>query len=78
MLKGMVYERGEPPMFERLRYVLIHVLSDGTPNAVQPVSSLDEAYRKLKALTEREGGGWHIFDLKENRRLDFPRSKGDK
>ncbi len=64
-------------MFERSRYVLIHVLPDGTPNAVQPVSNLDEAYRKLKALQEREGGGWHIFDLEENKRVEFPRSNDE-
>jgi len=57
-------------MFERSRYVLIHVLPDGTPNAVQPVSSLEEARRKLKALTQREESGWHIFDLEENKRVE--------
>lgn len=59
-------------MFKRSRYVLIHVLPDGTPNAVQPVASLDEAHRKLKVLTQSEDGGWHIFDLEENRPLEFP------
>jgi hypothetical protein len=62
-------------MFERSRYVLIHILPDGTPNAVQPVSSLDDAYRKLKALKEHEDGGWHIFDLDENRRVESPNSR---
>ena len=59
-------------MFERSRYVLIHVLPDGTPNAVQPVSSLAEAQQELKALTEREDGGWHIFDLEENKKVNSP------
>lgn len=54
-------------MLDKSRYVLIHVLPDGTPNAVQPVSTLAEARRKLKALTERGESGWHIFDLDENR-----------
>lgn len=57
-------------IFQRSRYVLIHVLPDGTPNAVQPVSSLDEARRKVQVLMEHEDGGWHIFDLEENRRLE--------
>lgn len=60
-------------MFERSRYVLIHILPDGTPNAVQPVSSLEEAHRKLKALKEREDRGWHIFDLEENKRVELRR-----
>ncbi len=59
-------------MFERSRYVLIHVLPDGTPNAVQPVSTLEEARRKLKALMEHEDGGWHVFDLEENRKVESP------
>ena len=59
-------------IFQRSRYVLIHVLPDGTPNAVQPVSTLDEARHKLQILTEREDGGWHIFDLEENRKLESP------
>jgi len=62
-------------MFERSRYVLIHVLPDGTPNAVQPVSSLEDAHRKLKALRESENGGWHVFDLQENKRVPFPGGK---
>lgn len=58
-------------MFNRSRYVLIHILPDGTPNAVQPVSSLDEAHRKLKVLTQREDDGWHIFDLHERKTVEF-------
>lgn len=57
-------------MLDRSRYVLIQVLPDGVPNAVQPVSSLEEAQQKLKTLTERQGGSWHIFDLEENRKVD--------
>ncbi|HEV3276875.1 MAG TPA: hypothetical protein VG860_08655 [Terriglobia bacterium] len=59
-------------MLEKYRYVLIHVLPDGTPNAVQPTSSLDEAQEKLKVLIEREGAGWHIFDLNENKKVEPP------
>jgi hypothetical protein len=59
-------------MLTRSRYVLIHVLPDGTPNAVQPVSSLEEAHRKLRALAEHENGGWHIFDLAENKKVESP------
>ena len=50
--------------------MLIHILPDGTPNAVQPVSSLDEAHHKLQVLTEREDGGWHILDLEENKKVE--------
>jgi hypothetical protein len=59
-------------MFERSRYVLIHILPDGTPDAVQPVSSLSEAHRKLKVLRESEAASWHIFDLEENIRVESP------
>jgi len=51
---------------------MIHVLPDGTLNAVQPISSLDEARRKLRVLTRREDSGWHIFDLDENKRVESP------
>lgn len=60
-------------IFQRSRYVLIHVLPDGTPNAVQPVSTLEEAHHKLLVLVERDNGGWHIFDLEENRKVEPPR-----
>ena len=53
--------------------MLIHILPDGTPNAVQPVSGLDEAHHQLQVLTEREDGGWHIFDLEENRKVESPK-----
>lgn len=62
-------------MLIRSRYVLIHVLPDGTPNAVQPVSSLEEAHRKLKELSQSKDGGWHIFDLQENKRIESTNSK---
>jgi|GEM_PF-3860805 len=51
---------------------MIHVLPDGTPNAVQLVSSLDKARRKLRVLTQREDGGWHILDLDKNKRVESP------
>jgi hypothetical protein len=61
-------------IFQRSRYVLIHVLPDGTPNAVQPVSSLDEARSKVQVLMESEDGGWQIFDLEENRKVESARA----
>lgn len=64
-------------MLEKSRYVLVHVLPDGTPNAVQPVSSLEEAQNRLRALREGENSGWHIFDLEANRTVETsPEGRG--
>jgi hypothetical protein len=57
------------PGFEQTRYVLIQTLPDGTPKAVKPVTSLEDGEREMVELIGRGEYGWHLFDVRENRRL---------
>jgi hypothetical protein len=51
---------------ESRHYVLIKVSADGTPVSVQTAPCLAKAREQLQTLNAEEGG-WHIFDLRENR-----------
>lgn len=54
---------------DRDRYVLIKALPDGTPVAVRPMPSLETAQTELGVVNGNDGGGWHILDLQENKRV---------
>ena len=54
----------------RDRYGLLRFLADSNPVSVQPAASLAEARERLKILNGENGGGWHIFDLLENKRVE--------
>ncbi len=44
------------------RYVLLWIVG-GQPQGVHPVNSLRHAQDRLRELLQRDGCGWHLFDL---------------
>lgn len=54
---------------DRERYVLLSTLADGTPNAVRPVSNANEGKRILDELRHAGEEQWHLFDIREKRRV---------
>ena len=50
------------------RYVLLKYKPGGTPEAVRPMPSLEEARKELAHLNG-ESVRWHILDLQENKEV---------
>ena len=65
----LILEKGYSELRDSDRYVLIKVLPDGTPTSVRPVSGLEKAREEVVTLNAKEGG-WHIFDLQENKPIE--------